>query len=250
MNILTIDTSAEFVSVALSTGGKIYFMEKESKASHLELLFDIIEQVFLPSGIEREALNAVGVMRGPGSWTGLRIGYSAAKALCFALNANLVCVPALDCAALPCAGFEGPVISAFDAKQQRFFCAVFSAGKRQTGVLDVTAQQIAALFTDSAQLSAFSKILITGNGAALLAEKLTSLMPDKTLILDQNFRQGRAGEMLNFIGQNPELLNETDSGLLYIRASEAEQTAAQKGVRFCRNAPDICGTGLAPLKKV
>ena len=95
--ILNIETSTEVCSVVLAKDGKILF-EKESTQglSHSELLTVFIEELFAENKLQMRILDAVAVSKGPGSYTGLRIGVSVAKGLCYALDIPLIAVGTLD----------------------------------------------------------------------------------------------------------------------------------------------------------
>src|SRR6476469_1139215 len=89
--ILQIETSTTSCSVALSLGGKtIAVKELTERNAHASNLTLFIREVMLESGKEMSDLNAVAVSMGPGSYTGLRIGVSTAKGLCFALDIPLI----------------------------------------------------------------------------------------------------------------------------------------------------------------
>ncbi|MDW3211961.1 MAG: tRNA (adenosine(37)-N6)-threonylcarbamoyltransferase complex dimerization subunit type 1 TsaB [Reichenbachiella sp.] len=95
--ILGIDTSSSSGSVALLkngllVGSQLYSIEK----SHSSLLHVMIEQMMGNAGCKMNELSAVAVAEGPGSYTGLRIGVSAAKGLCLALDIPLIAVNTLE----------------------------------------------------------------------------------------------------------------------------------------------------------
>lgn len=95
--ILSIDTSTVSGSVALLKDGKLiasqlYSLEK----SHSALLHVLIRQLLANAGYATTDLSAIAVAEGPGSYTGLRIGVSAAKGLCLALDVPLIAVSTLD----------------------------------------------------------------------------------------------------------------------------------------------------------
>ncbi len=95
--ILNIETSTEVCSVALAKDGILLF-EKESREglSHSELLTVFIEELFAENHFDIKDIDAVAVSKGPGSYTGLRIGVSVAKGLCYALDIPLISVGSLD----------------------------------------------------------------------------------------------------------------------------------------------------------
>src|SRR5690606_6487625 len=95
--ILNVETSTEVCSVNLARDGKL-LVEKESLEglNHSQLLTLCIEELFEESGLKPHDLNAVAVSKGPGSYTGLRIGVSVAKGLCFSLDIPLLAVGSLE----------------------------------------------------------------------------------------------------------------------------------------------------------
>lgn len=95
--ILLIETATTTCSVALSEGGKVIAVkeanERNIHASHITLF---IEEVMKSSGKQYSELNAIAVSKGPGSYTGLRIGVSTAKGLCYALEIPLLSINTLE----------------------------------------------------------------------------------------------------------------------------------------------------------
>jgi len=99
--ILNIETATTVCSVALARDGKVIAMEEVNNGyTHSENLTLFIEKIMKQSGHELTNLDAIAVSMGPGSYTGLRIGVSAAKGLCFALDKPLIAIPTLKNMAL------------------------------------------------------------------------------------------------------------------------------------------------------
>ena len=96
--ILCIETTTTNCSVALSVDGIVVSLKEENDKnySHAENLHLFIEKVLVKSEITKDKLDAVAVSKGPGSYTGLRIGVSAAKGLCFSLEIPLISIPTLE----------------------------------------------------------------------------------------------------------------------------------------------------------
>ena len=95
--ILQIETATASCSVALSNGGKVLAVKQLSgRGVHAEMITLFIEEVTTLAGVKYEDLDAIAVSSGPGSYTGLRIGVSAAKGLCFALEKPLIAIETLE----------------------------------------------------------------------------------------------------------------------------------------------------------
>lgn len=127
--ILNIETATKNCSVSLSKdGGVLFFREiAESGYSHAEKLHVFIEEVLLQSKHSYSELSAVAVSQGPGSYTGLRIGVSAAKGLCYALDIPMIAVDTLAILAEQVQIEEGFIVPMIDARRMEVYSAVFNA---------------------------------------------------------------------------------------------------------------------------
>ena len=95
--ILNIESSTEVCSVALARDGSdIHLSENLTGQNHAKLLTVLIEDVLSQSVVTIEQLDAVAVSGGPGSYTGLRIGVSVAKGICYASNVRLIAITSLE----------------------------------------------------------------------------------------------------------------------------------------------------------
>ena len=95
--ILCLDTATDICSVALTRNGEVVACRKNSDGnSHARILLPFVEEVLKEAAVKPQELAAVAVSMGPGSYTGLRIGTSTAKGLCYALDIPLIAVPTLQ----------------------------------------------------------------------------------------------------------------------------------------------------------
>ncbi|WP_309641767.1 tRNA (adenosine(37)-N6)-threonylcarbamoyltransferase complex dimerization subunit type 1 TsaB [Flavobacterium sp.] len=127
--ILNIETSTKNCSVSIAQDGTtLLCMEiAESGYSHAEKLHVFIEELLLELQLNYKDLNAIAVSQGPGSYTGLRIGISAAKGLCYALNIPMIAVDTLEILARQLSISEGFIIPMIDARRMEVYSAVFNA---------------------------------------------------------------------------------------------------------------------------
>jgi tRNA threonylcarbamoyladenosine biosynthesis protein TsaB len=96
-NILHIETATQVCSVALSAGGQLVALKESSdKNSHSASVTLFIDEVMKAAGKTYSELDAVAVCMGPGSYTGLRIGVSTAKGICFAVEKPLIAISTLQ----------------------------------------------------------------------------------------------------------------------------------------------------------
>jgi len=171
--ILQLETSTTSCSVALSLDGKtLAIKEQEERNIHAGYLTLFIQEVLRACGKQMQDLDAVAVSMGPGSYTGLRIGVSTAKGLCYALDIPLIAISTLEAMTY---GFKAsfkdesflycPMI---DARRMEVYAAVYNAQAEQ--VLPVEARIIDEnSFSDLLQNQ---KIVFFGDGAMKCKETL------------------------------------------------------------------------------
>lgn len=168
--ILNIDTAVETASVCLAHDSRpLQFSMNHNQRDHASWMHPAIQKVMQDANMEMSQLDAVAVTIGPGSYTGLRVGLSAAKGLCFALGIPLISITTLD-------------MMAFAVKEQPadLFCPLIDARRMEvfTAVYDKTLTQIVhpcALVLDGKNFDALlneKKIIFSGNGSNKLKEIL------------------------------------------------------------------------------
>ncbi|WP_241910485.1 tRNA (adenosine(37)-N6)-threonylcarbamoyltransferase complex dimerization subunit type 1 TsaB [Pseudotamlana carrageenivorans] len=125
--ILNIETATTNCSVSLSKDGKTLVLKEDNDKnySHAERLHMYIDAVLKTGNITAEDLAAISVSKGPGSYTGLRIGVSAAKGLCYALNKPLIAVPTLEALAQQVKAESGVIVAMLDARRMEVYSAVY-----------------------------------------------------------------------------------------------------------------------------
>src|ERR1700761_4653224 len=95
--ILQIETATTACSVALAKDGEVLaFRQIDQRNIHAEVITLFVEELINGAGINYDAIDAIAVSSGPGSYTGLRIGISTAKGLCFALDKPLIAIETLE----------------------------------------------------------------------------------------------------------------------------------------------------------
>ena len=126
--ILNIETATKNCSVALAKEGKTVICKEiaEEGYSHAERLHVFIEEIIKEAGITFQDLSAIAVSQGPGSYTGLRIGVSAAKGLCYALGIPLIAVDTLQVLASQAKVTNGLIIPMLDARRMEVYSAIFT----------------------------------------------------------------------------------------------------------------------------
>ena len=138
-NFLLIESSSHNCSVAVCNAEKILAIRQEASSQyvHSEKLHVFIKEVMLEAGLAFSDLAAVCVGRGPGSYTGLRIGVSAAKGLCFSLNIPLISLSSLQILASPFFHQVGGLIMPLmDARRMEVYQAVYTETGEMIGEIE------------------------------------------------------------------------------------------------------------------
>ena len=227
------DTSSDVLSLSLSSSDGIRSVEIEAGHRHSELLMEWVELLFSSMGLKPEDLELVACMKGPGSFTGLRIAYAAAKGLSMALGIPLAAIPSLDCMAYPLSIWPGIVLPVMDAKKNCFFTAFYRKGTRLSDYLDIDPKSL-LLTLDGYKSNPEEKVVVSGPGAELFISRIETLQSRNSIFMDPLFSRGRSLELLQIV-KNSYIINkyeEVDSGPLYIRKSDAEikQALSKAGI--------------------
>jgi len=128
MKILAFDTSNDGLSVALLENEKtLQLIEIAENGKQTELLVVLIEEILRNNKIWYQDLNLIATTKGPGSFTGIRVGLSCAKALQIATNLPLITLDSLLVIAHKYRTQNGKILAAIDAKMNEFFIAEFLA---------------------------------------------------------------------------------------------------------------------------
>ena len=141
--ILSIDSASSILSIAVNKGEQIFYKETQ-EARHSESAMAIIDSLMKDASLKPSDLAGVVCMKGPGSFTGLRIGYSIAKGLALSLSIPFGVVPTLDCMALPFRNDSEPVLCAIQSKKNAWFYSVYKDGIPQSGIKEGDIEQLEA----------------------------------------------------------------------------------------------------------
>jgi tRNA threonylcarbamoyladenosine biosynthesis protein TsaB len=186
--ILHLETATKVCSVALSLNGKLHQLEEiaDDQYAHGEQLTLLIEKVLKQASITPRDLVAVSVSSGPGSYTGLRIGVSTAKGLCYALVIPLIAVDSLSALA-NLAREKYPqqtLCSMIDARRMEVYSTIFAA---DGSVL----KPMSADVLDENSYAAFEPFVFFGDGAPKMAE----LWKERNVTCDPELRCSAAGQV-------------------------------------------------------
>jgi len=151
MNILAIDTLSTPLSIAAKgPNGLVTQSFTGNSASHAERLVTLIDTTVSAAGFTASDINVVLTPEGPGSFTGLRLGFAAAKALQLSSSCRFLPIPTLPCLASCYETWDGNIAALIDAKRDRFYIQLFKNGVPLTEVFDQTAASMIPHFSERA----------------------------------------------------------------------------------------------------
>ncbi|WP_294287006.1 tRNA (adenosine(37)-N6)-threonylcarbamoyltransferase complex dimerization subunit type 1 TsaB [uncultured Chryseobacterium sp.] len=171
MKILYLETSSKNCSVAISDDDKMLCVTEEISENYKqsESLHVFVEWALEGAGISMKDIEAVSLGKGPGSYTGLRIGASSAKGFCYGLKIPLIAVNSMESMIVPFLGRNYDyVIPVIDARRMEVYTAVYD-GKNGEQVSETEAK---ILDETSFEEYKDKKILFVGDGAAKAKEIL------------------------------------------------------------------------------
>lgn len=185
--ILNIETATKNCSVALAKEGKTILCKEiaEDGYSHAERLHVFIDEIISEAGIQMKDLVAVAVSQGPGSYTGLRIGVSASKGLCYALGIPLIAVDTMQSLASKVKTDDGLIVPMIDARRMEVYSAVFSAD------LDKKREVLAEVITENSFEELNEKIYFVGD----CNEKCKTVLTKDNFVFLDEFKYPSANEM-------------------------------------------------------
>jgi len=184
--ILNIETATNICSVSLAKDGKLVLLKETNEPNlHSSQLTVFIEQLFEESGVEIKKLGAVAVSKGPGSYTGLRIGVSVAKGICYALGIPLISISTLQAMAF---GMEKQIN---EKDNNSWLCPMIDARRMEvySAFYDMNNSLMRDISADIIEIDSYQDILkehkvyFFGNGA----EKCkTEIKNENTVFIDDD----------------------------------------------------------------
>ena len=230
MLILAFETSAKSCSVAIHDGSKLLAESyQNSGLTHSQTLMVMAEELLKVCGKSASDVTHLAVAAGPGSFTGVRIGVSAAKGFAWGARKPVYGVSTLEAMALGLGAFEGHVCCCMDARRNQVYNALFLAEKgKLTRVCEDRAIALAELKAELEHID--GPIWLVGDGAALAHKNLSADLPELILPPEHRVQQRASGVALAAL----EAIDRGESGdgaalqPNYLRLSQAERERLEK----------------------
>lgn len=172
MKLLAIDTSTDYISLAVMKGEKVLGrVHRKKPRSHSTLLVPMVDKVLKISKTKLKDLDGFCVSVGPGSFTGLRIGVTTIKGLAFVTKKPIVAVPTLDAIAENQKRFHGIICPVLDARKNKVYASIYSSdGKKLKRISKFLLLPVDELLK---RLKKYDKVLFLGD----FADRITGLLP-------------------------------------------------------------------------
>jgi len=222
MTLLAIDSFSSVLSIAVLKDGVFHCAHTEAAMRQSELVMTLTDNLLKEAGLKPEDLQGVLCMEGPGSFTGLRIGYSAAKGLALSLSIPFAAIPTFDCVAY---GFKNDsnVLTIADARKNAWFYAFFSNGKRVCKDADGDYALIANDI-NSIMKNGNEKITLAGPGSSSFFNSVLNKQKERFVISQEKYIYAK--ELILTAKENNIFENDCSrylvSGPEYLRKSDAE----------------------------
>ncbi|MDX1571492.1 MAG: tRNA (adenosine(37)-N6)-threonylcarbamoyltransferase complex dimerization subunit type 1 TsaB [Xanthomonadales bacterium] len=178
MKILALDTATEACSAALLCDGTAQTRFEATPRKHASLILPFVDELLSEAGFSLNQLDAIAISRGPGSFTGIRIGFALAQGL--AMGAGLGVVPVSTLHALALAAYDDApaplILAVLDARMGEVYAGGFDFGQDALGVPEL-AEQVCD--PASLRLDGSGRWLAAGPGVAVYREVIEQVNPDR-----------------------------------------------------------------------
>ena len=225
MRILAFETSAKAGSVALVADGQLLAESYQNTGlTHSQTVMVMAQDILKSCGLTPDAVDAVAVAAGPGSFTGVRIGVAAAKGFAWGSEKPCYGVSTLEAMALQLGITDGYVLPVMDARRQQVYTALFHA---ENGTLTrVTEDRAIALSQLGEELAALKEpVFLVGDGSGLCNRTLKETVPSLVLPPEHRMHQRATGVALAAMAKIA--AGESGDGAAltpnYLRLSQAER---------------------------
>jgi tRNA threonylcarbamoyladenosine biosynthesis protein TsaB len=209
--ILNLETATTVCSVALAKDGHL-LSKKEINGdyTHAENLTRFVETIFQEAGLSLKHADAIAVSKGPGSYTGLRIGVSTAKGLCYSLDKPMIALNTLEHSAYGCSlqfGKSGELFCPMiDARRMEVYCAVYDKSNKlirptaaeiidEQSFQDLLEKQTVYFFGDGAEKC---KAMLSANPNAVFLDHLYPSATNMITLAEQAFQRKQFEDIAYF----------------------------------------------------
>lgn len=224
LKLLAIESSGNVASVAILEQGKIIAeLTMNNKKTHSTTLLPMIDQMFKMCDKTLEDMDGIAVTRGPGSFTGLRIGAATVKGLGLALNLPVIPVSTLECLAMNVIDSQGLICPIMDARRNQVYTATYEVKDRK--LQEILKEEPIDIKELIQKLKAFNKkVLFLGDGVPVYQKTIEEELKDNAYFAKEHNIVQRASSLAVLAKEKWEQrLTSKEFHLEYLRASQAER---------------------------
>lgn len=230
MKVLAIEASGNVASVAVANEEKILAeITTDSKKTHSQTLLPMIDEVLKKSELTVGDMDFIAISKGPGSFTGLRIGSATAKGMALAANKKIVEVGTLEAMAYGVSDVDAVICPMLDARNKNVFTGFYRV-KEDGALEEVDEQQAITLEEAIEKLNGFDKVVLLGDGADAYKEELKEKLTIKYRFVPAHLNRQRAG-MVATLGiryyNEGKAIDSQQHAPTYLRKSQAERMREQ-----------------------
>lgn len=217
--ILAIDTAGSYFGIALWSNQRLYQRNWQGDGKQQEMLTQAMQGILEESGILMTDVHLIAVMRGPGTFTGLRVGMAMGKAFAYALSIPLVSIPTLKAYSIECAEHQYSAVI-LDARKGRYYVQLYHYGRSISEELDITGPEIESLMLQQQA----DRWCLTGYGAKSFADTITENNLN-CFFSSNNIHHAKAHTLIELAWSYYEEYgaDALDQGPTYLRSSQDEQ---------------------------
>ncbi len=229
MLILALDSTAQVASVALCDGERLLAEYTVNNGNtHSETLLPMVESVFSVFGYTAKDIDLFAVSKGPGSFTGVRIGVSTVKGLAFGMNKPCVGVSTLEALAYNKIGHKGLICPVMNARRAQVYTALFhSDGQTLSRIMPDSALPISELDEYLKQYQN-EELVLCGDGYSITYPALTypNLLPTEERLRHQSAYS--VAQVAKKMFENGQYTDDKNLIVTYLRPSQAERERAER----------------------
>lgn len=225
MKILSIDTSSNLCSVALLEDNQtIEELIIDDNRTHSQNLMPLVQDLFVKTNIGLPDIDLIACNKGPGSFTGIRIGIATAKAIAEVAGIPAIGISSLDCLAYNVPDASGVICSLIDANNNQVYCAVFD------NQFNLISQYVADDITCVVPLlQNYSDITFVGNGSTVQKDFLQEHFSNAKFSSNNNQHSANVGKCAFEKYKNGYTENADTILPMYLRKSQAERMKEANG---------------------
>ena len=230
MKILGLDSSGLVASVAIAEDDNLLGEYTVNyKKTHSQTLLPMIDEIFSMVQLKPDDVDVIAVSKGPGSFTGLRIGAATGKGIALALDKKMVAVPTLAAMAYNLYGDSRYICPVMDARRKHLYSGIYTFdGEKLVTVRDVNLASYEELAEELVGLD--GQVVLVGDGVDVAGDVLKEQLGDKCILAPAHIKTQRAGSVALLAKQMADNGQYTDADGLkpdYLRPSQAEREKAQ-----------------------